>query len=276
MYRNVFRVLPGACDAGDVRRRDQRSAASGRRPTSRRCGLRPIEAYARRLARLSRSSPCAGRCAARIGIGCLLSGGLDSSSVSVLAARALGENNQRLAAFTGVPRQGFDGALPAGHYGDETPYVDAIAAKAGNIDVTYIRNDEHDDFAELERFFIALEGPVRNPTNLGWVLGLMRERARARPARAARRPPWQFHHQLERLVAGARASQARAAAHRRIVSGSFIYRQHVLFARAVRCENFSSSRCCRERRRRSPAWQSHSPIRPDFAAAMDVDRARAK
>ncbi len=36
----------------------------------------------------------------------LLSGGLDSSSVAVLAARALSEKNQRLAAFTGVPRSG--------------------------------------------------------------------------------------------------------------------------------------------------------------------------
>src|SRR6185503_11922893 len=42
-------------------------------------------------------------------VGSLLSGGLDSSSVSVLAARALAEKNQRLAAFTAVPRPGFDG-----------------------------------------------------------------------------------------------------------------------------------------------------------------------
>ena len=71
-------------------------------------------------------------------IGCLLSGGLDSSSVAVLAARALNEKNQRLAAFTGVPRRGFDGPVAAGHYADETPYVDAIARMAGTIDVTYV------------------------------------------------------------------------------------------------------------------------------------------
>ena len=45
---------------------------------------------------------------------------------------------------------------------------------AGNIDVTYVRNDECDDLAELERFFLALEGPVRNPTNLGWMLAILR------------------------------------------------------------------------------------------------------
>ena len=107
-------------------------------------------------------------------VGCLLSGGLDSSSVSALAARALAEKNERLAAFTGVPRRGFDGAVPAGHYADETPYVEAIARAVGNIDVSYVENDRCNDFAELERFFIALEGPVRNPTNFGWMLAILR------------------------------------------------------------------------------------------------------
>src|SRR4029077_18867171 len=115
-------------------------------------------------------------------VGCLLSGGLDSSSVSAFAARALAEKNERLAAFTGVPRRGFDGAVPAGHYADETPYVEAIARALGNIDVTYVENDCYDDFAELERFFIALEGPVRNPANLGWMLATLRQ-ARAQGRR---------------------------------------------------------------------------------------------
>jgi asparagine synthase (glutamine-hydrolysing) len=47
-------------------------------------------------------------------VGCLLSGGLDSSAVAALAARALAEKNQRLAGFTGVPRPEFRGAAPAG------------------------------------------------------------------------------------------------------------------------------------------------------------------
>ena len=107
-------------------------------------------------------------------IGCYLSGGLNSSSVAALAARALGEKGQRLAAFTQVPREGFVGPVPRGRYGDETPYVEAIRAALGNIDVTYVRNNEFDDFADLERLFLVLEAPVRNPTNLGWVLAITR------------------------------------------------------------------------------------------------------
>src|ERR1700730_9605031 len=107
-------------------------------------------------------------------IGCYLSGGLDSSAVAALAARALGENGQRLAAFTQVPREGFDGPVPGGRYGDETPYVEDIRAALCNVDVTYVRNNEVDDFAELERLFLVFEAPVRNPANLGWVLAIMR------------------------------------------------------------------------------------------------------
>lgn len=64
--------------------------------------------------------------------------------------------------------------MPIGYYADETPYVEAIRQAARNIDVTYIHNDECDDFAELDRFFLMLEAPVRNPTNLGWVLAIQR------------------------------------------------------------------------------------------------------
>jgi asparagine synthase (glutamine-hydrolysing) len=115
-------------------------------------------------------------------IGCYLSGGLDSSSVATLAARALAEKGQRLAAFTQVPRDGFKAEAPAGRYNDETPYVEAIRAMAGNIDVTYVRNNECDDFEDLERFFLALEAPVRNPSNLGWMIAIGR-RARAQGRR---------------------------------------------------------------------------------------------
>jgi asparagine synthase (glutamine-hydrolysing) len=115
-------------------------------------------------------------------IGCYLSGGLDSSSVAALAARALGETNQRLSAFTQVPREGFCGPVPTDRYADETPYVEAIRQAIGNIDVTYVRNDECDDFADMERFFLAFEGPIRNPTNLGWMLGIQR-RAKAQGRR---------------------------------------------------------------------------------------------
>jgi asparagine synthase (glutamine-hydrolysing) len=216
-------------------------------------------------------------------IGCLLSGGLDSSSVSVLAARALAEKNQRLAAFTGVPRRGFDGPVPTGHYADETPYVEAIAKTAGNIDVRYIRNNECNDFAELERFFIALEGPVRNPNNLGWTLAMLRL-ARAQGQRVL----------LGGLYGNYTISWngwSQTATH--LLRGRLLtaYRQWRLYYRRTSYSRWVALRkllvepLMPERlgnwadRRRHPAriaaWQDHAAIRPDFATAMAVD-ARAQ
>jgi asparagine synthase (glutamine-hydrolysing) len=216
-------------------------------------------------------------------VGCLLSGGLDSSSVAVLAARALSEKNQRLAAFTGVPRRGFDVPVPAGHYADETPYVDAIARAAGNIDVTYVANDAEDDLADLERFFVALEGPVRNPTNLAWVLSILRL-ARKQGRRV--------------LLGGLRGNSTISwsgwsqttthAMHGRWLTA---LRQWRHYYRRMPHSRWRTTRDLliepilpdwvgdRLERRRQPdrvaPWQKHSPILPEFAATTGVDR-RAK
>ena len=179
-YQDVFRILPAHfakldCD-GSMRQRRYWSPND----------IKPIrlpndQAYAEGLREcLNRSVRRQMRSAHPIGSH--LTGGLDSSSVSILAARALKDKGERLSAFTQVPRLGFDAVIAYGCYADETPYVEAIRLFAGNIDVTYIRNDEYDDFAELEGFFFALEGPVRNPTALGWMLAVARN-ARAQGRR---------------------------------------------------------------------------------------------
>jgi asparagine synthase (glutamine-hydrolysing) len=216
-------------------------------------------------------------------IGCLLTGGLDSSSISVLAARALAEKNHRLATFTGIPRRGFNGPVPAGHYADETRYVDAIQKAAGNIDVNYVQNGECDDFAELERFFIALEGPVRNPTNLGWALAVL-QLARTQGRRVL----------LGGLYGNYTISWngwSQAVAH--LLNGRILtaYRQWHLYYRRTSYSRWMAFRKLfveplvsnrlgnwADRRRRLnqiAAWREHAPIHPEFAAAMGVD-ARAE
>jgi asparagine synthase (glutamine-hydrolysing) len=212
-------------------------------------------------------------------VGCLLSGGLDSSSVSVLAARALAEKNRRLAVFTGVPRPGYDAPLPTVAYADETPYVDAIREKVPSIDVTYVRNDACSDFAELERFFIALAGPVRNPTNLGWVLAILRL----------------AHAQGRRVLLGGLYGNytiswngwSQTASHLKRGRLLTAYRQWQLYYRRTSYSRWVALRKLlvepllpqrlgdwADRRRhpdRIAAWQDHAAIRPDFAAAMGVD-----
>lgn len=216
-------------------------------------------------------------------VGSLLSGGLDSSSVSALAARALSEQNQRLAAFTGVPRCGFSGPVPAGSYADETPFVEAIRNKLGNIDVHYVHNDEYDDLAELERFFIALNGPVRNPSNFGWAMGAL-EQARRQNRRVL----------LGGLFGNYTVSWdgwSQTASH--LLRGRLLlaYRQWRLYYRGTPYSRWAAFRKLlvepllplsagnwvdRQRRPTRSAWQDHSPIREDFANAMAVNRRARK
>jgi asparagine synthase (glutamine-hydrolysing) len=277
MYRNVFRVPPAHIlhvkPDGSLTQRRYWSPADIK-PVR----LRSDSAYAEGL------RDCLDRAVRRQmrsihPIGSLLSGGLDSSSVSVLAARALGETNQRLVAFTGIPGCDFDGPVPDGCYADETPYVEAIRKKAGNIDVDYVHTDTCDDFAQLERFFIALDGPVRNPTNFGWTIATL-QRARAQGRRV--------------LLGGLHGNYtiswngwSQASDH--LARGRLLlaYRQWRQFYRNSPYSRWTALRKLLieplipgrlgdwTRRHRSATWREHAPIRADFAAEMAVEsRAR--
>jgi asparagine synthase (glutamine-hydrolysing) len=280
-YRGVFRVLPAhlvtiTADGAMAERRYWSPA-----------DIRPVRlgsdhAYADGLrACLDRAVRRQMRSAHPIG--CYLSGGLDSSSVAALAARALGEKGQRLAAFTHVPREGFTGPVPAGRYADETPYVEAIRATLGNIDVTYIRNNEVDDFADLERLFLVLEAPVRNPTNLGWVLAIT-QLAAAQGRRVLLGGQWgnftiswsgwsqaPDHLLRGRLITAYR--QWRQYYRNSPDSRSVVFRK--LFIEPLAPEKIANW-AHRRRHGRAKPWIKHAAIRPEYAAAMGVDdRARA-
>jgi len=281
IYRNVFRVPPAHVvqvkPDGSITQRRYWSPAE----------IRPVRlpsdaAYAEELRdRLDRAVRRQMRSAHPIGS--LLSGGLDSSSVSVLAARALAERNQRLAAFTGVPRRGFGGAVPNGSYADETPYVEAIQKAVPTIDVSYVRNDECSDFGELERFFIALGGPVRNPTNFGWVLSLLRL-ARAQGRRVLlgglagnSTISWNGWSQAAgHLKRGRLLTAARQWRHfyRRTPYSRWVAMRELLIAPLLP-ERVGDWADRRRRPNRIAPWRDHAAIRPDFAAAMGVD-VRAK
>jgi asparagine synthase (glutamine-hydrolysing) len=277
MYRNVFRVPPAHIlhvkPDGLISQRRYWSPAD-----SKHVRLRSDSAYAEGL------RDCLDRAVRRQlrsihPVGSLLSGGLDSSSVSVLAARALGDKNLRLAAFTGIPGRDFDGPVPDGCYADETPYVEAIRKKAGNIDVDYVHTDACDDFAQLERFFIALDGPVRNPTNFGWTMAIL-QRARAQGRRV--------------LLGGLHGNYtiswngwSQASDH--LARGRLLlaYRQWRQFYRNTPYSRWTALRKLLieplipgrlgdwTHRHRSATWREHAPIRADFAAEMTVEsRAR--
>ena len=62
-----------------------------------------------------------------------ITGGLDSSSIAVIAADMLAANGNKLNTFTAVPEAGFIKEELRGRYFDETPYVRQIAEANPNI-----------------------------------------------------------------------------------------------------------------------------------------------
>ena len=177
IYRNMFRVPPGARHAGRSRRFDHAAPllVAGRDQAGQACFRSGL---CRRLARHVSIARCAGRCAARIRSAACSAAGSDSSSVSVLAARALGEKNQRLAAFTGVPRP----ASTARCRQATTPTKPLTSMRLRRTPAISTSPMSATTSATISPSssvsFVALEGPVRNPTNLGWVLAMLRLRAR--------------------------------------------------------------------------------------------------
>lgn len=69
------------------------------------------------------------------GVAILLSGGLDSGSTTVLAARALRERDRRLRAYTAVPIHDVGYATSEHTLGNEWPLAESTAAAAGNVDL---------------------------------------------------------------------------------------------------------------------------------------------
>ena len=67
-----------------------------------------------------------------------ITGGLDSSSIAVIAADMLAASGHRLDTFTAVPEAGFLKEETRGLYFDETPYVRQIAELNGNIDPHFV------------------------------------------------------------------------------------------------------------------------------------------
>ncbi len=99
-------------------------------------------------------------------VGSHLSGGLDSSSVTVTAARLLSREGRRLFAFTAVPEHAVE--IP-GRFTDEAPHAAAVAAMYRNIDHIPVRHGAHSLFSVVDLFNSTQEEPIFNPSNYDWI-----------------------------------------------------------------------------------------------------------
>ena len=105
-------------------------------------------------------------------IGLMLSGGLDSGSIAVLAARELESRGQRLQAFSAIPSFDISNTIPEHLCGDETPFIEATCRRTNNIDQTYLKAETITPLSAIERA-LDLHGLPHANTNYNWMLELL-------------------------------------------------------------------------------------------------------
>ena len=162
-YQDIFRVLPGStvqvC-GGTFSKRifwDPQGIADVRFTNDHDY----VEAFKERLDGAVKASlrSCRPPCAT-------ITGGLDSSSIAVVAADILAVSGNRLNTFTAVPETGFTREDLPGRYNDETPYVRQIAKFNENIVPHFITQtgDIPEKIAELCR----VTGEMAGHLNFLW------------------------------------------------------------------------------------------------------------
>ncbi|QQQ19468.1 hypothetical protein JIP62_05065 [Brevundimonas vitis] len=112
--------------------------------------------------------------ACRIGdgerIGSMLSGGLDSSTVTALAARHLAEQGRGLTSFTATPVH--KAKVSPKRFADEWDHAAALAAMYPNIDHVRVPNEGETIVDALESREAGMDWPLLNPTNMVWINGI--------------------------------------------------------------------------------------------------------
>jgi asparagine synthase (glutamine-hydrolysing) len=104
-----------------------------------------------------------------------LSAGLDSGSVTALAARRLAARGQRLFAVTQSPKPS-EALRKEGRFEDEYPRAALLAASAGNIDHARVETADVDLLSLLPALEHASDAPVLNPSALMLYLALRQAR----------------------------------------------------------------------------------------------------
>lgn len=135
-------------------------------------GLPSDEAYVERFLELYRAAVRT-RMRSRAGVATTLSAGLDSGSVTALAATEAGRRGQALTALTARPRfQRIIADFPAA-LADEWPLAQAVAAHCGNLDHRPVLAEGITPLQALRRSLELHDEPELTSSNLPWIQGML-------------------------------------------------------------------------------------------------------
>ncbi len=110
-------------------------------------------------------------------VGSMLSGGLDSGSVTVTAARHIAERGRRLVAYTSTPVFDAADSHPKGWFGNELPLARASADAAGNVDLRAVDSAGMSPVAGIRKTLEVALDPQHAAANLFWMLEINRAAA---------------------------------------------------------------------------------------------------
>ncbi len=127
------------------------------------------------------------------GVGINLSGGLDSGSVAILAAKQLKEQGQTLHAFTSVPLHDVTALVDATVCADEGESARQIVLAARNTHLTTVNAQGKSPLQGITEAMEILKHPAVAVSNCFWLLSIyLRNRVLVQPRR-----PVAFYHSLE-------------------------------------------------------------------------------
>ena len=102
-------------------------------------------------------------------VGAMVSSGLDSTSVSAVAATLLSKEGRKLFSYTSVPLPGFEYENDLGLVADESDKVKLLCHKYDNIEPHFISYQGKSAFSEMDRLVKMMEVPSKALPNLVWI-----------------------------------------------------------------------------------------------------------
>jgi len=106
-----------------------------------------------------------------------LSGGMDSSSVCVLAAGQLAKQGMRLKTYSHVPLFAPSNTLPERQFGDEQPFIEAVVKAAGNIDPVFLDSAGISPFEGIKEAIRLYGRPFHGACNAFWMIDVFKTAA---------------------------------------------------------------------------------------------------
>lgn len=104
----------------------------------------------------------------------MLSGGLDSGSVSFIAAQLMKEQNKKLTTYSHIPLYEVSNNIGQLRFGDETPYINATVEASGNINPIYLRSENVGVLEGLLSFINNFNTCIHAGANAYWLVDIMK------------------------------------------------------------------------------------------------------